>query len=217
MMNYNEEEIITGSILHVMNLITLELLRYGFMLGQQNELKDLKQLVNTDEDNWMKGEGLVCVDDEMELLDCLEDVAIKQLMRSVNRIAEFKDTFLLINNLDKEEVIMSDEFYEQAQDTYYKYTFTMECKGTYESILDNLHCYYWPIELILFDCVMQFMLNKKEVNNEAEAAYEHYHFTPGFEMVTDNKNALLLLDLLPELNKEANNIDEYYWNITKKD
>ncbi|MBB5441290.1 hypothetical protein HDC92_004997 [Pedobacter sp. AK017] len=213
----NEEKQVEGSILHVMNLITLELLRYGFMLAQQNELKDLKTLISTDEDNWMRGEGLICIDDELELLDCLEDVAIKQLMLSVNRIAEFKNTFLLINGLDKEEVILDDDFHEQAEDTYYKYSFTMECDGTYESILDNLHCYYWPIELILFDCVMQFVLNKKEVTTEAEEAYQHYNCTDGLEMAVDHKNARLLLDLLPELNKDANNIDEYYWNITKKD
>ena len=212
----NEEKQIEGSIIHVMNLIIIELLRYGFMLAHENELKDLKDLVNTDEQSWMRGDGLICLDEEMELLDGLADVVVKQIMCSVNKLTEFKDTYLLINSLDRDEVIMDTEFYEHAQDTFYTYSFEMECDGTYENILENLHSFYWPVDMILFHCIMQFVHGKLEVIEEAQETYHNHYCAVGFELPTENKNALLLLDLMPLLNEDAEQIDAHYRKITKE-
>ena len=212
----NEEKQITGSIPHVMNLMMIELLRYGFILGQHNELKDLQHLVNTAEECWMVGEGLICIDDEIEILEGLEDEAVKLIINSINKLTEFNDTFLLINNLDRNEVVTNMEWFEHAQDTLCPYQFEMECDGSYESTVDNLHCFYWTIEMVLFHCIMQFVHGKLEVIDETNRFYHDYHCIRGFELLTENKNVLLLLDLLPSLNEDANQIDRYHMKITNK-
>lgn len=216
-MNYKEEETITSSVLHVMNFIIIELLRHGFLLAMENELKDLKALVKAEEDNWLsEGDEPISISAEIELLRSVEDIAVKHIVSSIDKLCQCCATYEMINNLDLMEVINNDDFNEVAETTYHYYAFKMECDGTYESILDKLHWYYEPIDIILFHCIMQFVHNKIEVYEETTESYCHYYNTRGYEILTDNKNALLLLDLLPELNKDAGNIDEYQWTIIRK-
>ena len=212
----NEEQQIQGSILHIMNLIMIELLRYGFILAHENELNDLKHFVNTDSDSWMTGQGLICVDDEIELLGGLKDEGIAHLMNSVNTLLEFKDTYLMINSLDRDELLLNTEFYEHAQDVYYAYAFDPGTDGTYENTVDNLHGFYMTIEMLLCHCIMQFEHHKLEATKEAEQFYSDYYCTNGYELLTENKNTMLLLDLLRLLTKHANLIDEYYWKLKKE-
>ncbi|WP_316813968.1 hypothetical protein [Pedobacter heparinus] len=216
-MNYTEEETIKGSALHLMNFITMELLRYGFLIAMHDELKDLKGLVKAEDNNWLsEPREYVCLDAELELLGQVKDPVVKIVMSSIDKIARFKDTYLMINNLDALELVFTDEFNEAAGEIYHTYAFDMDCDGSYHSIYTNLLTYYWPIELILFYIVTQFMLNKEEVYEAADENYHHYQTTKGFEILTENKNALLLLDLIAALNKDGYHIGECDLKTTHK-
>ncbi|ACU04219.1 hypothetical protein [Pedobacter heparinus] len=213
----NEEEIIKGSIFHLMNFMIMELLRHGFLLAMRDELKDLKGLVRVEDEYWLaEPSEYVCITDEIELLRQVKDPLVKLIMSSVDKISRYKDTYLMVNNLDSMEIICNDEFNEAAGSIYYANTYEMDCDGSYNSIYVNVLSYYWCMELILFYGVTQFMLNKEEVYEEVDKNYEHYHTTKGFETLTDNKNALLLLDLMAELNKDGYYIGECDLKTTKK-
>ena len=205
------EKIVRGSVIHVLNYIVIELLRFGYKLAVKDELADLKDLINTNADKWMSPEaneetGLICLDDDLDLLDELEDPAIKRLMISIQRILDTVKTYALISSPDIEELLMEDELHEEAGGIFFTYSVELDEDGSYESVRKNLVMYYTSIHMMLWYCITQLELGRLEVYDEALQ----------FSMDYDSDEVELkqpLSDLLLDLSGNLAEDSEILWKL----
>ena len=193
------EKIVRGSVIHVLNYMVIELLRFGYKLAVKDELADLKDLINTNADKWMRPEaneetGLICLDDDLELLDSLNDPAIKQLMISISRIFQARDTYVLMTSPDIDELLLEVDLHEEAEGIFYTYSVDWDEDGSYDNLRSNLFMYYTCIDMLLLYCITQLELGRLEVYDEAqELGYKYYHNEAEFSLKEPASELLLTL------------------------
>ncbi|MES2454567.1 MAG: hypothetical protein V4594_03460 [Bacteroidota bacterium] len=200
------EKIIRGSITHVLNFTVMELMRYGFKLAMKKELSELNDLIDTDSTKWMRAEvgDLICIDEDLELLESVDDAGVKQLLVMIERILETGHTYQIMGNLDLEEVLTDQDICVEAHGIFSTYLIEIENEGTYEGIIHSLYMFFCSIDMLLFYCVAQLELNKLDVYDEAQQLSYDHAFTPGFEFDPQQSASVLLMELREELNSDAN-------------
>lgn len=213
------DRIIKGSITHVLNYIVMELMRYGFKLAIATELADLREFVNTDADKWMRGheDDLICLDDDLVLLEEVDDAAVKQLLTAIERILKTGNTYLMMGSLDPEEVLTDQDIYEESEGIFSAYSFEIEDDGTYDGILGSSHMFFCSVDMLLFYCITQLELNKLDVYTQTEQLSYNYYCTRGFEFEPRQPGAVLLMDLRMELITDANILDELAHRLKGED
>ncbi len=204
----DETRLINGSVFHVLNFVTIELMRYGYRLSMSGEMKDMMGLMNTDSDKWMKSDSreLICIDTDLELLEDVNEVRVQLIMRSINRIAEFKDVYELISNLDMEEVLVDEEIVDESYGIFNTYSIDMEDDGSYDQVADNLDMFYCSICMIVMYLITQLELGKLEVYDETQDFNYKYYCVEGFELEPEKPISRMLVDLLAGLNQDANDL-----------
>ena len=209
------EKIVRGSVIHVLNYIVIELLRFGYKLAVKDELADLKDLINTNADKWMRPEaneetGLICLDDDLELLDNLKDPTIKLLMISIKRILDTVSTYVIMSSPDIEELLMDDELHEEAGGIFFTYSPELEEDGSYAKLRNNLVMYYTSIHMMLWYCITQLELGRLEVYDEALKFSDEYYSKDGFEALKEPVSELLV-DLSYDLSRDA----DLLWKVKR--
>ena len=209
------EKIVRGSVIHVLNYIVIELLRFGYKLAVKDELADLKDLINTNADKWMRPEaneetGLICLDDDLELLDNLKDPTIKLLMISIKRILGTVSTYVIMSSPDIEELLMDDELHEEAGGIFFTYSPELEEDGSYAKLRNNLVMYYTSIHMMLWYCITQLELGRLEVYDEALKFSDEYYSKDGFEALKEPVSELLV-DLSYDLSRDA----DLLWKVKR--
>ena len=189
------EEQIKGSILHVLNFMIRELLKQCFKLAFKKELSDLKGLVRPDSICYVTEEGYVCCGVELELLEILDDEPIKQMLVSIDQILDCIDRYLMINNLDMEELLEEQIHEQNAYESISIYVYKQKCNGSYKTICKNINAVYLTFEQVLYHCAHQFIRGKLDV---FDGAFDFF-WEQNDRLETDDQNALLLLDLMKSL------------------
>lgn len=207
------EKIVRGSVIHVLNYMVIELLRFGYKLAVKNELADLEDLINTNADKWMRPEaneetGLICLDDDMELLDSLNDPAVKQLMISISRILKTVDTYVLMTSPDIDELLLELDLHEEAEGIFYTYSVEWEEDGSYGSVRKNLFMYYSCLDMLLWYCITQLELGRLEVYDEAMNFSSDYYSREGDEVSLKEPASELLLTLAQDISGDMNALDQ---------
>lgn len=202
------EKIVRGSVIHVMNYIVIELMRFGYKLAVKNELADLKDLINTNADKWMRPEaneetGLICLDDDLDLLEALDDAAVKRLMISIRRILKTVDTYALMSSPDIDELLEEEDLHDEAGGIFDAYSVELAEDGSYENVLDNLVMYYTAIYMLLWYCITQLELGRLEVYDEALQLSSDYYSSEGHEVSLKEPVSELLLELSEDLGRDS--------------
>lgn len=210
-----DERLIRGSVIHVMNYIVIELLRYGYKLAMKDELADMRDLIDTNADKWMRPganeeTAIICLDDDLELLSTLKDPVIKRLMISIERIIDMVDTYAVITSPDIDELLMEDELHETAGGIFYTYFLDMDEDGTYGNLLDNLIIYYSAICLLMWYCITQIELDQLDVFEEALEFSNKYYLSEELEFKKQGSD--LLLALCEDLSTDS----EQLWKLKQK-
>ena len=183
---------------HVLSFIINELCKYGFLLAYENDLADLKGLVDADSIS----------PDDFELLEAVDDEVVQILLNSVEKVIDCSKTYLLINNLDEFEVMENEEYNMLASDNYFTYIIDWDNKS-YADLLINLNSVYFSISQLLYHTTCQIKLNKVEVPDEVyEEFLDNYSDILTERLHSEDKNISLLYDLIVGLNADLFKIDK---------
>lgn len=191
------EDAIKGLVPHILSFVINELCKNSFLIAYEKDLADLKGLIDADSIS----------SHDYELLEAVNDPAVKFLLNSVDKVMDCSRTYLLINNLDEMEVMFNEEYNQLASDNYYCYIIDWEIK-TYEDLIVNLNTVYFSISQMLYHTACQLELNVIEVPDETyEEFIDKYPEILDGKLEPANKNAVLLYDLITELNRDLMGID----------
>ena len=197
------EEAIIGSVPHTLGFIINELSKNGFLLAFENDLADLKGLVDADS----------IASDDFELLESVNDPIVQMLLESVGKVIDCMKTYYMINNLDELEVMENEEYNQVASDNYYAYIISWENK-TYEDLVFNLNTVYFCIAQLLYHTTCQLKLNIIDVPDEVYDEFlDRYSDFCQEEVPSDDKNISLLYDLIHHLNLDLLKIDKLSRNV----
>lgn len=197
------EEAILGSVPHTLGFIINELSKNGFLLAFENDLSDLKGLVDADS----------IASDDFELLESVDDPIVQMLLESVEKVIDCMKTYYLINNLDELEVMENEEYNQVASDSYYAYIINWENK-TYEDLVFNLNTVYFCIAQLLYHTTCQIKLNVIDVPDEIYDEFlDKYSDFCQEEVHSEDKNISLLYDLIHHLNLDLLKIDKLSRNV----
>lgn len=197
------EEAIIGSVPHTLGFIINELSKNGFLLAFENDLSDLKGLVEADS----------IAPDDFELLEAVNDPIVQMLLVSVERVINCMKTYYMINNLDELEVMEDDEYNQLASDNYYVYIINWEHRD-YEDLVTDLNTVYFCIAQLLFHTTCQLKLKVIDVPDEIYDEFlERYTDFCQEEVPSDDKNISLLYDLIHYLNQDLLEIDKLSRNV----
>lgn len=193
------EDSIKGLVPHVLSFIINELCKNGFMIAFENDLSDLKGLIEPDSIS----------PDDFELLDSVDDDVVRILLSSVDKVIKCSKTYLLINNLDELEVMENEEYNLLASDNYYAYIIDWESKS-YKDLVYNLNAVYFSISQLLYHTSCQIKLNEVEIPEEMYDEFlDKYSDLLRGRLNPTDKNISLLYDLIIDLNTDLSDIDSF--------
>ncbi|MES2455495.1 MAG: hypothetical protein V4594_08145 [Bacteroidota bacterium] len=192
------EDAIKGLVPHVLSHIISEYCKNGFILAYENELSDLKGLVQPDSIS----------PDDFELLESVEDPVVQILLNSIDKVVDYSKTYFLINNLDEMEVMENDEYNQLASDNFFIYIIEWESK-TYKDVLYNLNAVYFSIAQLLYHTASQVRLNELDLPEDIYDEFlEKYSDLLMEKIQSNDKNVSLLYDLIVDLNDDLLEIDK---------
>lgn len=189
----DNQGIILGMTSHVLSFTITEFCKYGYLLAFEKELFDLKGLVKADS----------IYENDFEILQGLNDPAVKLLLNSINKVVKHIKVYLMINGLDEVELMMDKESHQLASNNYHYYI--NEGVGSdYDAILLETHDLYFSVMHMIFHTAYQLNLKQIEL---PEQIYDSFYFdfldVLDRNMDTDDKNVQLLYDLIVDLNEDA--------------
>lgn len=194
---YTEDQFI-GMTAQVLSFISIKLCEYGYLLAFENELPDLKGLVELD----------TISNADFELLETLQDPAVKIVVQSILKVEDCLRNFLLINNLDEFETLDNEDYRELAADSFFAYV--IECEGkTYIDILNDLNGIYYNIYQLLYHTTRQLILKEMEIFDQVyDEFFEVAEDLLSNRISTDDKNVALLHNLIVALAGDEKLLDE---------
>lgn len=194
---YTEDQFI-GMTAQVLSFISIKLCEYGYLLAFENELPDLKGLVELD----------TISNADFELLETLQDPAVKVVVQSIHKVEDCLKSYMLINNLDEYEVLDNEDYRELAADSFFAYV--IECEGqTYTDILNDLNGVYYNIYQLLYHTTRQLTLNEMEIFDQVyDEFFEVVEDLLNNRIDTDNKNVALLHNLITTLAEDEKLLDQ---------
>ncbi|HKG06849.1 MAG TPA: hypothetical protein VKB19_10350 [Pedobacter sp.] len=193
------EDAIKGLVPHVLSHIISEYCKNGFILAYENELSDLKGLVQPDSIS----------SDDFELLEAVDDPVVRILLNSIDKVIDCSKTYFLINNLDEMEVMENDEYNQLASDNFFAYIIEWESKS-YKDVLHNLNAVYFSVAQLLYHTSCQLKLNEIELPDEIYDEFlENYSDLLKEKVHSNDKNVALLYDLIVVLNDDLLEIDNF--------
>lgn len=192
------DDAIKGLVPHVLSHIISEYCKNGFILAYENELSDLKGLVQPDSIS----------SDDFELLESVDDPVVQILLNSIDKVIDCSKTYFLINNLDEMEVMENEEYNQLASDNFFSYIIEWESKS-YKDVLYNLNAVYFSIAQLLYHTSCQIRLNEIEIPEELYDEFlEKYSDLLMEKVYSNDKNVALLYDLIVALNEDLLEIDK---------
>jgi len=193
---YTEDQFI-GMIAQILSFVSIKFCEYGYLLAFEKELPDLKGLVELD----------TISNADFELLETLEDPAVKVVVKSIHKVEECLKSYMLINNLDEYEVLDSEEFRELAADVFFAYMIDYEGQ-TYTDVLNDLNGLYYNIYQLLYHATRQLVLKEMEIYDQVyDEFFEIVDDLLANKLETDNKNVALLHNLITALVEDENQLE----------
>lgn len=188
---YTEDHFI-GMTAQVLSFISIKLCEYGYLLAFEKELPDLKGLVELD----------TISNADFELLETLQDPAVKIVVHSIHQVEDCLKNFILINNLDEYEILDNEEYRELAADSFFAYVIEFDGQ-TYTDILNDLNGVYYNIYQLLYHTTRQISLQQMDIFDQVyDEFFEIIEDLLGNKIETDNKNIALLYHLINTLAKD---------------
>jgi hypothetical protein len=189
----DNEEILLGMVSHILSFTISEFCKYGYSLAFEGELSDLKGLVKADS----------IYENDFDVLESLNDPAVKILLKSVNKVVDHIRIYFMINSLDEVEVLMDEECHQHASDNFHYYINEGEATD-YKMLLLETHDLYFSVMHLIFHTAYQLQLKKIDLPDEVfDTFYFDFLDVLDCNLETEDKNIQLLYDLIVSLNDDA--------------
>ena len=190
------EEIIKGAVVNVMHFVVIRMLSTAFALAFEKGLHDLKEYMSPiDLCDFYKGHDSGSIEIELELIEMVEDKDVKAIVASINKIFDFINIYIMINNLDIEEVITDSECTKLANDLYCEEPIDLSLDFETQKTTEYSN-FFWYNYAIWQSIRLLLSGNTNEDEDEAMEEFEKQYFDFLDEAVTsDNRNVALLYDL----------------------
>lgn len=191
-----QEEIIKGAVVNVMHFVVIRMLSTAFALAFEKGLHDLKEYMSPiDLCDFYKGHDSGSIEIELELIEMVEDKDVKAIVASINKIFDFINIYVMINNLDIEEVITDSECTKLANDLYCEEPIDLSLDFETQKTTEYSN-FFWYNYAIWQSIRLLLSGNTNEDEDEAMEEFEKQYFDFLDEAVTsDNRNVALLYDL----------------------
>lgn len=190
----SQNEIIIGSIVHIIDCIGRRMMETAFALAYEGELSDMKAYRSPKEYIEKGGEvELICLDLEIELLNSLSDEGVKIVVASMQLVYEFKRVYLLINNLDLIEVLLDDDCAELSYKIYGETALDPSLNYDQQKKEEEYN-YFW-YNLSIWRCIKMILYNRINFDDDQDEFSEEYYDFCQQDLTSENKNAALLYDL----------------------
>lgn len=191
-----QEEIIKGAVVNVMHFVVIRMLSTAFALAFEKGLHDLKEYMSPiDLCDFYKGHDSGSIEIELELIEMVEDKDVKAIVASINKIFDFINIYIMINNLDIEEVITDSECTKLANDLYCEEPIDLSLDFETQKTTEYSN-FFWYNYAIWQSIRLLLSGNTNEDEDEAMEEFEKQYFDFLDEAVTsDNRNVALLYDL----------------------
>jgi len=190
---HTEDQFI-GMVAQILSFISIKFCEYGYLLAFEKELPDLKGLVELDSIS----------NADFELLETLEDPAIKVVVRSIQHVEDCLKNYIMINGLDEYEVLDNEEYRALAADSFFSYIIDFE-GSTYKDVRNDLSGLYYSIYQLLYHTTQQLILQEMEIFDRVfDEFFEIADDLMANKIETDDKNVTLLYDLISLLYEDEN-------------
>src|SRR4051812_30204563 len=151
--------IIFGSIHFIVDFMIRDLLTYSYTLAFENELADLKGLIETDSLCNENENGQAYLDTDLELLDSLEDPGVILLIKIVLLILGASSTFRNLNNITEYEFREDSVTFDHACYLYNSCVAAPNAKSDLKEITQDIwlilragsYLFYSFMEMISFE------------------------------------------------------------------
>src|SRR5215217_7749191 len=200
-----EEEIVKGSVWHVLNFTNATVMEYTFALAFEKELADMKGLMKGGSfcDVLDEEKGLYFINTELELLESLKDPAIVILVDTIHKLIDCANTYFIIIGIDLEELATDDQYNYMAGGTWNSMYFELKEEG-YDALLQTAGTLYHSMLYVLYTAAYQLILKRADVYEVSDDEFwKNYHPLLVGELKVEDPLAQILIDLIAELQKDA--------------
>ncbi|WP_285008601.1 hypothetical protein [Pedobacter faecalis] len=200
-MKEQEKTLIHGSILHILDWMAKECMTFGLARAVQEELADIKDLIDPNPFFKPGGEGVIGFPGvDCQLLALVEDKLVVNVMNSAKRIIEAKEHFSAMVNQ------------EHISDAFSKLHFAIAIQ-TFENIPNfdtedstddqgRVYEFYYMLLMKLNVCAHQCKLGRFDVFDESDLAFEE-HFYAWYEIdMGDCEEGKLLTKLMIDISND---------------
>jgi hypothetical protein len=205
-----EQDIIKGSVWHVLNFLTLTVMEYAFTLAFERELVDLKGLVKPGSisDSEDGDAGLCVLQTELDLLEALDEPPIRILLETICKLLDCANVYRIVIGLDVEELVTEDRYNNMAGDTWGSMYYEVH-GNSYEELLEDGACMYVALGYVIYTCACQLNYQKEDVYDQADEEYcdRMMDVLDGLVKMEDSK-AQMLIDLIADIQQEALKISD---------
>lgn len=189
-----------GAVFQLMSWMMMEFLRVGLLLGMENELADLKGVVDFKE---LNDGGFINLKDwelNVDLLNTLEAADVNLIRDGMNLIYDCQQNFRLINEIEPEELVFDEPVVDQATDLYSYWIEAGTAYESYDAILFGVEQLYWDAMFVLYLCTVMFTRNTLEVWDGEDPFLEYCDRRDEISAeAADHKNVRLLFGLINQL------------------
>jgi hypothetical protein len=191
-----QEDIIKGAVVNVMNFVIIRMLSTAFALAFEKGLHDLKEYMSPiDLCEFYKGHDSGSIEIELELIEMVEDKDVRAIVARINNIFDFLNIYVMINNLDIEEVITDPECTKLASDLYREEPINLSLNFEAQKTIEYSN-FFWYNHAIWQSIRILLSGNTNEDEDVAMEEFEKQYFDFLDEDVTsDNRSVALLYDL----------------------
>lgn len=201
---------------HLMNFMMCQIIGYAFRFAFETELADLKELVHPDSFCEMESDGKPgSIELELNLLETLDDPAVRIMLDSMERIISCRDMLALVNNLDLDNLLSDLLAIQLAENICNESNEVPRDMGGYKALLRGTTEFYYELVFQVYLCAEMF--NTRTLHVITDETVERFCRQHGDimleELTADDKNVDLLYKLMIELN---DNNDKLWQHIEKE-
>ncbi len=192
------EKTLHAAVAQVMSFMAFTICEFGMKLALERELSDLKGAIDPDSFTGV----------EFELLENSDDPAIKMLVRSVESVEQSLSTFLMINNLDDQEVMGNQQGNELASEIFNSFLFSWDSEE-YRNIMMDIHEMYFNLIHVLYVMGRIYMAGGGDIEDDDFKRFWNMDFDVLEELDQSDKNVSVIYDLIMDMNNGFNEVWDF--------
>ena len=190
-----QEEIIKGAVVNVMNFVAVRMLSTAFALAFDKGLHDLKDYMSPkDLCEVYEGRDSCSVKTELDLIEIVEDKDVKTIVACINQIFDFINIYVMINNLDIDDVVTNVDCVQLANKVYREVPIDISLDFKAQKIMEYDNFYWYNHSIWRSIRMLLYGNTALEDEEEDEFVNQYFDFLDE-DLTSDNRNVALLYDL----------------------